>query len=940
MGPVASDGRIGRVGAVVSPSPWLLEMREAVLVGTAKVLSRVDRCLPGDTAAALEGLLYDAEPGVPPKPISSAARSAKSGGGSQGQGVTNLYSAALADLGGLLATPLLDLAVTRALLREATHDHKPLPPQTASGGGTATAAAAGGDDDSSSAELNASGFPFAVPDTPRAHAPPLPSSSKEGATSAGSSAQAAGDGTTKDSGVAGADAAAANSAASLEESSANAMRWRYVVVEACRSLLLDDLLVMRQWSTRRLQRLLAPHFPLTSFSEEECGGALDARGGDVLMACHLLKADGAVRSESWGDSKSALSTLLEVITGGGGVGSGGEGGAGELVGVGGSGSFDHGGNDNAAHAMFNARDSSDDLESLAELGEMVPTSHPAERHHKSSRNATTASSITVAAKWLPWELADLLPAADAGSRGGGPAPVRKLLPALHARARWLSEMTGLPIQEKEVALCVCQAAAGLRNQCVVSPPSWVAAANRATAQEAAAATALTQPSFGEGGSSARAHDGGGPAAGGGLAASSSSKEQNPSTVACVDVSSSVAFERLYALPQVLAATSVATRGAIAFQRKLDLARVGHDTHSAKAQQQQQGGALALTAAQSLGRSPSTSGAGGAANGKGKALRIGGGSGGKSSPPGSASPMGAAANSGKGKGGNSVRESAVNGGAGGGNSGAAAAAAGLQMANLAERFECTVDRLGWWCVGAPSFAPCTLRGRLVFDTASADFLLGMHGGAAGGAVGGGRRGSTTDSMSSANSSVVSVSSAGFSSNAGGGGGEAGDDVSLSSSMTPAQRESSTAVFFASSRKFFDPSLPGPSPPSEQSLQARASTLLGNLTVVTTATAAAGVACAGTAVGAGSSVRSGTADWCSPPASCGVLKPGLDEIVIFFVAGCVAGQEVYLEARVDRGCPSGGAQGSGGTALRFGPFTVPSHGGAVNAGELTFRVPTSY
>jgi hypothetical protein len=503
------------------------------------------------------------------------------------------------------------------------------------------------------------------------------------------------------------------------------------------------------------------------------------------------------------------------------------------------------------------------------------------------------------------------------------APIRQLLPVLRARASWLSAIAGVPISDHDLVFVLLQAALGLPHYCALPCPPHL----EATQQAAAAATAsvgaavtseqeAAMPTIKEsqGGDASVPSDAANPFPGSEPGQQPTQAPQltpsqesgvRPSPTAVCDVQCAVAFERLYALPQVNAGTSLATRGAIAYQRKLDLARVVPEAEAAK------------RARDSVNKSNSAVASSSNVRGKGS---------GKAASR-SGSTRGSLATSGQGL-----------------KSGADAAMPA--MSDMSERLEVTIPRLGWWCVNECAPPPALLRGRLVFATSTVDALFGelflapsstnfnnING--IGGSidfgsatVGSGGSVSSRSSASTGGDRLAQLRNKNNNSPQGKGSFDGGIVAvraqAVDSSNHNDDHATATASFFANSRGFFDPSLPAPAPRAPQALAARANLLLSRLLVVATSNAAT------------------TGGFTSPPAVLGVVQTGLDEIVVCFAADALAGSSVKLEVSVD----VGDLQSVGPGAITpmatqhttpFGPYEVPTTGGEMLAGELLFPAP---
>ena len=969
----ATDGRVSSLGAICAPTPWLLEARAAVVAAVATVVAGAACGLPNEVAAQLNALWHD-------DALFDTDR-----GGAGGEAAPELShadfqaSAALerqarlaearSDLAGLLPNWLLDAAVSRAVVREATAEHS-YRPRVGAGkeGGKAAAAAAqaaaaaaeaaaaaqaaeaesakggkkggkaapapkGGKGEtpepsaaSAAASAASSGYAFAVPPGPRTRAPPCPArpwpppASEEDAAVASARA----DNATAD-GELPAEEAAAQAQAQAERAAlqaagpavavgggpgcAAAVRWRYVVCEAARALVCDDAALLTLVGGRKVQRLLAPALPFTQLPTPLLRAAGDLAGGNVRNAAALLARDGQVLAGGWADGEAPLARLLLALTGA--SSDSGNGDAGVLRGASGEG-------DGPPTPMLSPKDfwaggggggdSDDDdrlgpllLEGSAPPGHVSPfalelTSSPAPPRMTLQRQPS-ATGRSVKPAHGGWTVDLLLEAADRGAApspaashtksGGnkapkalgaaGSAPVRQLLPALRARATWLSATLAVPISEPDLVLALLQASAGLTHYCALPCPPHLEAAQAAAAQNAAAAAAQAAEAGRAG--DAAAHD----APHGGLlpprlAASNAGPAYDggagPSAAAACDVHCAVAFERLYALPQVAAGTSLATRGAVAYQRKLDLARVVPEADAAR---------LARLATGSASGNASGKASGSSSSGGGKRAS------------GAAKPAAPSAQA------QVAADSPV-----------------PLMAAMSERFEVSVPRLGWWCVGSSARPLASVRGRLVFGAAAADAFLGAapYSGSLASSSGGGLR-QTADSSQ--------VGSVGEASSGQPAGGKARSQAPAGSGNYAAD----TAAFFANSRAFFDPSLPAPQPPPPHSLAARAQLLASRLTVVTAVRRGSKADDAS----APSRANSGSGAWASPPGALGVVAPGLDEVVVCFAAEALAGAAAWVEVRMDA-APS---PASSPRCLWFGPFAVPAAGGDVDVGELVCSTP---
>ena len=506
------------------------------------------------------------------------------------------------------------------------------------------------------------------------------------------------------------------------------------------------------------------------------------------------------------------------------------------------------------------------------------------------------------------------------------APIRQLLPMLRARSAWLSATVGVLISEHDLVFVLLQAAVGLPHYCALPCPPHLEATQEAAAVAAAEGTsgAVVAATAGEeaamptikesqGGDTAIS-DSANPFPGSKPGqqqqqappqlAPSKANGLEPSPTSICEVHCAVAFERLYALPQVNAGTSLATRGAVAYQRKLDLARIVPEAEAAKRARE----STLTTATAGAGKSSS---AVSSSNARGKV------------------PGKVASRSG------STRGSLVTCGQG-------AVAAAPVMSDMSERFEVTIPRLGWWCVNECAPPPALLRGRLVFTTAVIEALFselfhapnGNINNNIGGSldlgsatVGSGGSVSSRSSASTGSDRPTTLRNNNNNSNsllaAGKGSFDSGNarPSPMGSSSDNDDHAAATAAFFANSRSFFDPSLPAPTPQAPQALAARANLLLSRLLVVA------------------STAPTANGGFTSSPAVLGVVQTGLDETVLCFSVDALAGLPVKLEVGVDVGdLQSVGAGAVIPAATHhssvFGPYEVPAAGGEVRAGELVF------
>jgi hypothetical protein len=213
----------------------------------------------------------------------------------------------------------------------------------------------------------------------------------------------------------------------------------------------------------------------------------------------------------------------------------------------------------------------------------------------------------------------------------------------------------------------------------------------------------------------------------------------------------------------------------------------------------------------------------------------------------------------------------------------------------------------------------VRGRLVFSARDADELVAAAAAASGEVW------------------RVATNSAHPAVYRGGGGGagmsilsdDAGSVGSASvSSLEPGERaEDATAAFYLAARKFFDPSLDAPVAPAASSPAARAQRLLGMVSVVTLEL---GTLAQRTNPSIAVPSSSPSLEWSAPSAVLGVVKAGLDEVVLNFSASALAGPTATLEVRMRLSAVNT-------HAVRFGPFPVSASGGDVDTGEIHIQPP---
>jgi hypothetical protein len=837
--PVAADGRVGMVGSVIAPSPWLLEARQAVVRATATSLAQLDRYLPADTSAVLEDLFNKGRPVLDEFGVANVPEVEKEESASSDPEI----KAAMYDLAGLLPCSILDEVITRAVLREASRTHtvkaaKVIVPNVEAEGeeGAADdkAAGKGGKDEKAKEkakkpppekgkkgtkkdkgkESEEALFPYPVPPAPRLLAPPIPS---KGPTSSNKD---------KETGE-------------IEEGDkvddgggADLMRWRYIIYESVRSLIQDDILFLRQWSARRLQRHLAPKFPFTQLPDKQLQHALDLCGGHVLKAAKLMTASHKVSSSCWVDGGGPLNKMLATISGGD--------------------------KDSRAVQLRSLRSTSDDPEdSLAATGtsdggggpqplegetgtetgggggsfdmqiadEEVPPSAPPPSSSSSTRNLVPKTPKTPSSSAshrhrphhheFDWSMDELLQAADRGiafitANRLTSSPFRNFCDDFLERAAWLSKVTGLNISDHEVMNTLLESSAGMKTKCLLPEPlnpevEKQKEAERELAANSPAARLMRRDESAKTSSDSSPFN---------LPTDDSKGHTQESAIksAKLHIHPAVAFERLYSLPQVLACTAISTRGLISYQRKLDLARI-------------------LSMSDLLSASmPSSS------------------------------------------------QHHHNNHGNNGN---------VPTNPFSESYECTVDRLGWWCIGASPSIPSLVRGRIVFGVGLLE-LLGLDG-----HQHENMRGSLSTHSTHSTQSTVSNAS-------------------------PKHRSSTptSTSFFTNSRKFFDPSLAVPLPYVDQALMARANQLAEALNIVSIVNV--------------ESNQNKTSEWVSPSATVGVVDAGLEGMILGFQCSAVAGTEVYLDVCLQ-------TQPKKNQKVRFGPYKISLSGGEVNVGELLFPHP---
>jgi len=571
--------------------------------------------------------------------------------------------------------------------------------------------------------------------------------------------------------------------------------------------------------------------------ESQLQSALDMCGGHVLKAAKLMEMSHKVNAGCWKDSGKALQDFLCTISGGGDGDS--------FVAIKRN-SFaiededDHGHEDDAIDAppvLKNdlSEDQQQGILALTNGEETVPPAPSSAGQGTPNRGPIRSGSggggggrqvaSSSSHRHRPhhhheftWSVEELLTAADKGTAfvtGNRMfrSPMRRYIQDFLDRAAWLSKIIGLNITETETLNALLEASAGVKSKCILAEPTNPDIERQKEAeleamQNSPAARLMKRE---ESNSSS-------PKSSPFNLVTDDSKGHTPQQAlqeAMLHIHPAVAFERLYTLPQVLAATAVPTRGLISYQRKLDLARI-------------------LSATELF------------------------------HPPPTANQIAQAASS-----------------------------SSVSASPYGEKFECTVDRLGWWCIGASPSQPAIIRGRLLFGVGVPDLLGVQQGKMPNEHIRGG-----SFSSNSSHSSHSTVSNA--------------TPRQLNGGKTSGAvgRNSTGGAFFTNSRSFFNPSLDVPPLHVDHSLVARAKQLANALSVTCLV-----------------KMNEESSEWVSPKASVGVVDPGLDSVILGFSCNVIPGTDVYISVMV-------GPLSKKSKPTRFGPFKVPLDGGDVNIGDLTF------